>query len=195
MRRILAEKIEHGSFQAAETEVVARFVKHAAWESNSTRVTGLGEPVNFGAAGITELQKLGNFVERFTGSVVHGLADDCVLADACHVRENRVTTGNNQRNHRQADAVQRRRIEMRFEVIDSDEWLTGGERDAFAGVQADEQRRGETGAVGRGDGVNFADGNAGFVERGTDNGINEFKVPARGEFRYDAAVGPVQLDL
>ena len=39
---------------------------------------------------------------------------------------------------------------MRFEVVDADEWFTGSERDAFAGVQADEQRRGQARTRGRG---------------------------------------------
>ena len=106
MRGIFAEKIKHGSFQAAKTEIVAGLVKHAAGKGDGARITGLGEPVNFRAAGITKLEELGNFIEGFAGCIVHGLAKNDVLADAAHMRENCMTTGDNQRNHWQAGPVE-----------------------------------------------------------------------------------------
>lgn len=136
--RILAQEIQHRRLQSAEAEVVR--LRHAAWKLDCLRITGLRKTIDLWAAGITELEKLCDFVERLTGRVVNRLAENPVLSNAGGVDENRVTAGHNQRHHRQrTGVVHHRRVQMRFHVVDRDEWLTGRKRDALAGIQADEQ--------------------------------------------------------
>ncbi len=86
-------------------------------------------------------------------------------------------------------------VDVAFEVVDGDERLAERVGEGFGVADADEQRAGEAGAFGDGDGVEVGKGDAGFAEGGVDDGDDGAEVLAGGELGDDAAVGGVDGDL
>ena len=84
---------------------------------------------------------------------------------------------------------------MAFEVVDGDEREIVGEGESFGVGDADEQRSGEAGAAGDGDGVEIGEGQVRFSERGADHGNDGAEMLAAGQLRNDAAVARVGGDL
>ena len=91
--------------------------------------------------------------------------------------------------------VEQDRVDVAFEMIDGDEWEVVGEGESLGVGDADEKRSGEAGAGGDGDGVEIGEREAGFGERGADDGNNGAKMLAAGELGNDAAVAGVGGDL
>ncbi len=90
-------------------------------------------------------------------------------------------------------------VDVAFEVVDGDERLAQRPCEGLGVADADEQRAGETGAFGDGDGIQVFMPNiaphAGFAEGGVDDGDDGAEVLAGGELGDDAAVGGVDGDL
>ena len=80
-------------------------------------------------------------------------------------------------------------------MVDGDERLVEGEGQSFGVADADEECSGESGALGDGDGVDGIVGSIRFGERLADDGDDGAEMLARGQFRYDAAVGFVSGEL
>ena len=71
---------QHRGLEAAEAEVERVALHLGERETHGALwIAVRREPVDDGAAGIAEAQQLGDFVVGFAGSVVAGLAEQCVL--------------------------------------------------------------------------------------------------------------------
>ncbi len=86
-------------------------------------------------------------------------------------------------------------VDVALEVVDGDERLAECVGESLGVTDADEQRAGEAGAFGDGDGVELRHGDTGFAEGGIDDGDDGAEVFARGELGDDASVGGVDGDL
>ncbi len=80
---------------------------------------------NFWAAGITESQHLGYFVECLARSIVNGVADELIIPQATNDDQHRVSAANDER-HIWLDVVvavffdaKKWREQMSFEMIDT----------------------------------------------------------------------------
>src|SRR5437764_8150776 len=80
---------------------------------------------NFWAAGVTESQHFGYFVERLARSIVNGVADELIIPQATNDDQHRVSAANNER-HIWLNVVvgvffdaKKWREQMSFEMIDN----------------------------------------------------------------------------
>ncbi len=80
-------------------------------------------------------------------------------------------------------------------MIDAQQRLIRRQRQALGVIDADQQRTDQTRSARHGDGVKLRRGHAGVVQRLIDDVADRLDVGARGEFREDAAVFGVQVDL
>jgi hypothetical protein len=87
------------------------------------------------------------------------------------------------------------RRDVALDVVDGDERQAARESEAARRVQADEQRAGQPGAGGHGDGVEVVPPTGGLGERLPDDRHDRGEMGARGHLRYDAAGGRVQAAL
>ena len=69
--RVIAEKIAHGGFQAAEAEVVAGVIQQRAREVIRLGIPLLRQPVNFRSGGIRQPHQFAGLVETFARRVIH----------------------------------------------------------------------------------------------------------------------------
>ena len=72
-------------------------------------------------------------------------------------------------------------------MIDRDQRLAGGQRQALAGEQRDHHSADQPRAGGRGDGVDVADRQLGVIEHPADQAGQDLDMGARGDLRDDAA--------
>ena len=91
--------------------------------------------------------------------------------------------------------LQKHGVDVAFEVVDGDERLRERVGEGLGVSDADEERAGEAGAFGDGDGVELPHGHLGFAEGSVDDGDDGAEVLAGGELGDDAAVGGVDGDL
>ena len=80
-------------------------------------------------------------------------------------------------------------------MVDGDEREILGEGESFGVGDADQQRSGEAGTVGYGDGVEVGEGDAGLGESGADDGDDGAEMLAGGQLGDDAAVTGMGGDL
>jgi hypothetical protein len=86
-------------------------------------------------------------------------------------------------------------MDVAFEVVDRDERFVEREGEGFGVEDADEQRAGQAGAFGDGDGVEVGEADVGFGDGLADDRDEVAQVLARGEFGNDPAVVGVECDL
>ncbi len=106
---------------------------------------------NLGATGITEPEKLGDFVERFAGGIVHRSADQLIVAKTAHQDRHRMSAAGDERNvsfnfrrgtvfqtvfvirHGQdARATKKRREQVTFKMVDCEVRLAKANGQAFS---------------------------------------------------------------
>ncbi len=90
---------------------------------------------------------------------------------------------------------QARAQRMAFKVIDCDQRLVRRQRQPLADQQPDHHPADQPRAGGRGDGIDFANGDIGFVEHLADQAGEDFDMGAGGDFRHHAAERPVGVIL
>ena len=76
---MIAQKIAHRGFQAAETEVIVRLAEHRARKVEGLGIASLRQPVQLRSGRIGQPDELADFIETFAGGVVHGRAEQHVL--------------------------------------------------------------------------------------------------------------------
>ena len=160
--------------------------------------TAVGSPVaasasSAGPAGIIEAEQLGRLVERLADRIVDGRRQALVAADAGHFEQLAMAARDQQQQIGEAEVRidQPRRQRVAFEMVDRDQRLAGGERQALAGEQRDHDATDQPGAGGGGDRVDLRDVDAGFVDHPADQAGQDLDMGAGGDFRDDAAIGLV----
>ena len=94
-------------------------------------------------------------VEGFAGGIVERFAEQRVAADAGDAHQLRVPARDQQRDEREIGRIgrQQRRQQVAFEMMHADRRHAEREGQRRADAGADQQRAGESGALGVGDGV------------------------------------------
>ena len=88
-------QVSHGSFQSAEAEILG--TKHAARKIKTLWIAAARVLFDFRAAGITEPEHLGHFVECFARSIVNRAADELVIRQAANEDQHRVSAAHDER--------------------------------------------------------------------------------------------------
>ena len=192
---------EDGGFESAEAEVEGVSypgARQVGFESDGA----FGDSLDFGAAGKAESEDASCLVEGFSGGVVAGSAYECVNAVPLHEDQVGVSAGCYEAHEGEAGAgfgvnavLEPGGVHVAFEVVYADEGEVVGKGEALGGVDADEQRAGESGAVGDGYAVEFGEFEAGLFEGGVHDGEQGSHVFAGGDFGDYAAVAGVHFDL
>jgi hypothetical protein len=84
---------------------------------------------------------------------------------------------------------------MRLVMVDADEWFPQGERDGLRDLASDEQGQRQTRSLRGGDGIELPRLDIRIAQRGLHDGNQIPQMFAGGQFRHNAAVFGVQLDL
>ena len=132
------------------------------------------EGVDPGATGVAEAEQLGDLVVGLAGGVVDGAADVLVAPGACGALRGEVevgvAAGDDEGEQRELHGgfgalagLHQDGVDVAFEVIDADERNVEAEGEGLGVGDADEQRAGEAGAFGDGDGLEIAQGEAGLA--------------------------------
>src|ERR1700736_1125978 len=115
----LRQQIPNRRFQPAEAEILG--IEHAA---RKIEAFGIAMPrmfLNLGPARVTKSEKLRNFVERFAGRIVHGSANDPVIAQRTNKGRHVMSATDDERNIRfSLRLAEKWREQMAFEMIDAE---------------------------------------------------------------------------
>ncbi len=120
-----------------------------------------------------------------------------------HVNQHRVTAADDERNIGlellelcpRRVARNPRRIKMRLMMMNTNERLAQRVGDGLAGFEADDQRGGQSRTLRRGNSIQLRRRDASFVQRRCGYGEKIPQMFARGQFRHDATVFGVKLNL
>ena len=161
------------------------------------RVALLCQCVDAWAAGVGERQYARRFVERFARRVVHRLTKQGVIAVVVHADDVAVSA--------RYDKAQKRRLQIRigdvvrghmpFDVVDGDERLVCGVAQALHAADAGEQRADKPRPVGDGEGIDILQAHVRCPERLVNHAVAGFDVRAAGDFRDDAAIERMEVNL
>jgi hypothetical protein len=87
------------------------------------------------------------------------------------------------------------RVDVTFQVVHPHQRAAGSQGQPFGSVHTHDQRTSQPGTARHGDDVHVSQREVGLVQGLLDDGIDRAYMLARGNFREDAAIGSVQLDL
>ena len=124
-------------------------------QGHEVGVALLGQRVDAGPAGIGQPQHPRGLVEGLARRVVHGLAQQAVLAVIGHLHQMAVPAGHHQahKGRRQLRVGQVIGGDMALNMVDGNHRLAAGIAEALHAVHAGEQRAHQPRAVGHGKGV------------------------------------------
>ena len=186
--------------QATEAEVQG-VLDPWPWEAGLFSFAHRRHPLYLRAAGEAESKHPGALVERLSRCVVAGAREQGVGAVVFHQDEVGVAAGGDQADEGEAGGdlrvgiLQPRCVDVALQVVYAEQGQTGGERQPLGGVDADEQRSGETGAVGHGDAVEVGQLDASVLQGPADHGDYGEEMLPGGGFGDDAAEAGVEVRL
>src|ERR1700736_2486664 len=135
----LRQQITNCGFQSAEAEILG--IEHAA---RKIEAFGIAMPrmfLNLGPARVTKSEKLRNFVERFAGGIVHGSANNPVIAQRTNKGRHGMSATDDERNIRfNPRLAEKWREQMAFEMVDAEIRLSKTDRQAFRNRRTDHKR-------------------------------------------------------
>ena len=149
------------------------------------------------AARVGKTENLGDFIKTFTNGVVAGGADDFEMIVALHVNDLGVATTDDGCEEWKLGIVATEPVgvNVRLEMMGRVERLVVKDGESAGGKGADEKTSDETRSMSDGNGVNIVNGEIGVIERFFNDGIDGFDVAAGGNFRDDAAIFGMDVDL
>lgn len=148
-------------------------------------------------ARVIQPHQLGGLVESFTGSVVQRLAEQLVLADAIDAHQLSVPTRNQQSDERKGRRLlfQHRCQQVTFHMVHTDGRHAPGKSQRLSAGRSHQQRADQARACRVSQCVDIAGLLAGLIQHLADQRQHALDVIARGQFRHDAAVDAMQVDL
>src|SRR5450759_2089387 len=197
-----AHGVEHGGLEAAEREGVIIVVlwqrvlsHHRAREMEALWISLARKLLYIAPAGVGKAEKLGDLVERFAGCVVPGRSQQAVFPPGLDVQEQRVTARDQQRCERRNGiaVLERRRKEVSFHVMNSEQRNSARECELRAGTDSDQQRPHESRSVGDGDRVEIIELRPRFRECALDHRHDAGEMRARCDFRNYSAEHAVDV--
>jgi hypothetical protein len=194
----VAEGVEEGGFQSAETVIVGGDVRLA--ESESVGVALCGEAADVRAAGVRQSEGFGALVESFAGGIVNGLPKDSHAVRRIYTGNLGVSAGNKEAKVRKSgrsmgntglpDEVSE---DVRLQVIYGYEGAAQGEGQPLGEGCADEEGSHQSGAESDGNGKEVGAADGGLPEGFGNNGEDILLVRTGGQFGDDAAVSAVYV--
>ena len=185
-----------GGLEAGERKIATRPPAHRPWQVEARAVATGSGGFECRAAGIAEFEQLGRLVEGFADGVVDGAAKAVIDADILCDHQLAVAAGDQQQEVGKVDCVgQPRGQGMPFEVVDGDKRFGVRRGDRLGGHHADDDAADQSRAACRGDAVEIAERDAGIGHGARDDAVEIVEVGARGDFRHDAAIRPVLVEL
>ena len=156
-----------------------------------------------GPAGVAEAEQPRSLVERLAGGIVERSPKLLIAAVRCHQEQLRVATRDQQRQDREVRLLagfcisrcQPIGIEMRFEMVDTNQRDRTRVRDRFGEIRADQQRTGQARSARHRYGVDLVESDPGLFEGFLDHRDDGRELRAGCQLGHDAAMGPMQLDL
>jgi hypothetical protein len=142
-------------------------MQHRAREIIGRGIAGKRRLFDFRAAGIGQTEHFPDLVVGLARRIVAGAAEFAVAPGPAHIQQQRVAAGNDQRQMRRHRSLRSRNGESRC----PSRWLMPRKgRPKRAGHRlgrgaADQQRRGQPGAAGRGERIDLRHGHAGIGQR------------------------------
>ena len=183
--------------EPAETEVQTGSVGHWPRETEASSVTRFGQLGDGRPAGVAQTQHLGGLVEGLACGVVHRFTQNPVAADAGDLHQLGVATGDKQGEERKFGRIrfQQRGEQVAFHVVDADGWHIQAPGQAAGDRGTSQQGADQAGPAGVGDAVECLERDAGIGADLPDERHELADVVTRRQFRYDAAVLGVNVDL
>ncbi len=189
--------MQHGGLEPRKTEFEAGPVEHGSRKDERAGATVRRDPCQLGAARIRQTEQLRGLVERLPGRIVAGLTQHPVGADALHLDQHRVATGDQQRHMRKRRrvALQQRGQQMTLQVMHPERRHPPGKgqraRQGRAGEQGPDQAR----PGGIGNAGQFLRRRGGSGQHFAQQRQQSLDMVAGGQFGHHPAIDPVQLDL
>ena len=148
-------------------------------------------------AGIGQAEQFRGLVEGFAGGIVDRRRQAAIVADPAHFEQLAMPARHQQQQIREIEIGigEARRQRMAFEMIDRDQRLARRQRQTLAGEQADHHPANQPRTGGRGDRIDLADVDAGFVQHLADQAGQDLDMGAGGDFGDNAAVRLVRRVL
>src|SRR5699024_4016312 len=157
----------------------------------------LGGPVDVGPARVGQLQQAGDLVVGLPGGIVDGVAEgDHVGGQVVDQQQRGVPTRDQQCDHGfgQRPVFELVDCDVADEMVDAVEGLSECHGVGLGGRETHQQRAGESGAGGEGDGVDVVLLHTRGVEGASDGGDHGFQVGAAGDLGYDTTEADVLVD-
>jgi hypothetical protein len=146
---------------------------------------------------ISEAEEPGDLVERLTGRVVDGLAEQSITAVVAHLDQHGVAAGDQQHDQRQLQGLvlEERRVQVCLHVVHADERHAPCHRQRLGGRHADQQRTHQTRADRARHRVDATRLDTRLDDRSSHDRVEQIEMGAAGDLRDDTPVLGVQVDL
>ncbi len=188
--------IHDRGLEAAEAEIES-VVQHCPWKIDCSRITLGRQSIDRRAAGIAEPEKTRHLVEGLTGRIVDGATEQSVTTVIRHLDQHRVSARHQHEHHRELETrvVEKAGIEVRFQVVDTDERNVPGEGQCLGRRHPDQQCAHQARSVRGGDGVDSTGFDTSDIQCLTNDGPEKVEMRSTGDLRNDTSEACVQIDL
>ena len=155
----VSEEIEKRGFDAAEGIVVSLYLR--CRKMVGIRIALFGQPVDDGAARVSEVHDFCRFVDGFSGSIVDSLPKYLHLEVAAKEQNLCVSARDEKANERKFRFFRTLRLmdemtqHMCLQVVHLNEWFSQSLSETFGETYAHHQRTHESGAAGESYGINI----------------------------------------
>ena len=172
-------------------------MQHRPRQAEAPGHAGFGELRQLRPARIAQAEQLGGLVEGLAGGVVHGFAEQRVVAHPAHPHQLGVAARGQQRDEGEGGRIGRQqwRQQVALEVMQRQRRDPARHREGLRHARPHQQRAGEPGPAGVGHGVDVRGGQPGLGQGLAQQQRQAADVVARGELGHYPAIGRVQVDL
>lgn len=201
LHRMRFEPAEHSRLQAAEAEVGRIALHLRVCEAHCSRIAVRRKLVDDRAAWIAKAKQFGDLIERFTRCVIARLSEQPVPRALQNLEQVRVSAAHHQCDGRKLHRMplgsrfQNNSVNMAFDMVDTDQRQLRRKAQRLRIGDADQQRTDQSGTLRDGDGRKVSEVGAGAAECLADDRHNRAQMFARRQFRYNAAVLAVRVEL
>ena len=190
------DRADDCGLEAGEGKIAIVATAHRPGKGEPGGVSAPGSPFHRRSAGIGQAKQFGGLVESFADGVVQRTAIARILPRAVHRQQFAMAAGHEQQQIGEWQAIrQPRRQCMAFQMVDRHQRQSVDEGDGFCRHHADQHAADQPRPARRGDSVEIRKPDPGLFHRPLDDSVHVIEVAARGNFRHDAAIGAMFVDL
>ena len=186
---------KYGGFDATKGKIEA--VNFWDGERVFVRSASCGGLSDGWATGVGQAEDFGNLIEAFANGVIASSADNFEMIMTFHVNNLSMTARDDGGKEWKfwLVATEPVGVDVRFKMMSWIEWFVVDDGQRASGESADKEGTDEARCVGYGDSVDVVNGKVGVFERFIDDGLDGFDMGASGDFRNDASVFGMDIDL